>query len=133
VRHERQALQQPVTTGVASDMRPTSGRAFTVVRSSTWSAYSCYNLSSLDRKDMAVQRWQLQEAKQQFSQVVELARTNGPQLVTRNGKEAVVVLDADEYRRLTSHGGDFKKFLFEGPRFELEIERSKELPREIDF
>jgi antitoxin Phd len=82
---------------------------------------------------MAVHRWQLQDAKQQFSRVVEAARSGEPQLVTRNGREAVVVLDADEYRRLTSHGGDFKKFLFEGPRFELEIERSKELPREIEF
>ena len=41
----------------------------------------------------------------------------------------------DEYRRLTSHGGDFKKFLFEGPPFfdDLEIVRSNELPREIEF
>jgi prevent-host-death family protein len=82
---------------------------------------------------MAVQRWQLQDAKQQFSRVVDRARSGEPQLVTRNGKEVAVVLDVDEYRRLTSHGGDFKKFLFEGPRFELEIERSKELPREIEF
>jgi prevent-host-death family protein len=83
---------------------------------------------------VAVQRWQLQDAKQQFSRVVDRARSGEPQLVTRNGKEVAVVLDVDEYRRLTSsHGGDFKKFLFEGPRFELEIERSKELPREIEF
>lgn len=82
---------------------------------------------------MAVQKWQLQDAKQQFSKVVERARADGPQLVTRNGKEVAVVLDVDEYRRLTSHGGDFKRFLFEGPRFELEVERSKELPREIEF
>ena len=82
-----------------------------------------------------MQRWQLQEAKQQFSRLVERARTNGPQLVTRNGKEVAVVLDVDEYRRLTSHGGDFKKFLFEGPPFfdDLEIVRSNELPREIEF
>ena len=83
---------------------------------------------------MAVQRWQLQDAKQQFSRLVERAHSGEPQLVTRNGKEVAVLLDVDEYRRLTSwHGGDFKKFLFEGPRFELEIERSKELPREIEF
>ena len=50
-----------------------------------------------------------QEAKQQFSRLVERARTEGPQLVTRNGKEVAVVLDVDEYRRLTSHGGDFKR------------------------
>ncbi|MGZ4334602.1 MAG: type II toxin-antitoxin system Phd/YefM family antitoxin [Gaiellaceae bacterium] len=80
-----------------------------------------------------MQKWQLQDAKQQFSRLVERARTDGPQLVTRNGKEVAVVLDVNEYRRITSHGGDFKRFLFEGPRFELEVERSKELPREIEF
>jgi prevent-host-death family protein len=80
-----------------------------------------------------VQRWQLQEAKQQFSRLVERARSEGPQVVTRNGKEVAVVIDVGEYRRLTSHGGDFKKFLFQGPPFfdDLEIVRSDELPREI--
>jgi prevent-host-death family protein len=82
-----------------------------------------------------VQRWQLQEAKQQFSRLVERARSGEPQLVTRNGKDVAVVLDVDEYRRLTSHGGDFKKFLFDGPPFfdDLVIERSDELPREIEL
>jgi len=79
-------------------------------------------------------RWQLQEAKQQFSRVVEQARSEGPQMVTRNGKEVAVVLDVDEYRRLSWHGGDFKRFLLEGPKVEgLEIVRSDELPREIEL
>ena len=84
---------------------------------------------------MSVTRWQLQEAKQQFSRLVERARTEGPQLVTRNGKEVAVVLDVEEYRRLSTHGGDFKRFLFEGPPYfdGLEIERSDELPREIEL
>jgi prevent-host-death family protein len=76
-------------------------------------------------------RWQLQDAKQQFSRLVERARTEGPQLVTRNGKEVAVVLDVREYRRLSSHGGDFKRFLLEGPRFELDLERRRDVPREI--
>ena len=80
-------------------------------------------------------KWQLQEAKQQFSRLVERARTEGPQLVTRNGADVAVVLGMDEYRRLSGHGGDFKKFLLEGPPYfdDLPLERSKELPREIDF
>jgi prevent-host-death family protein len=94
----------------------------------------CYDLSSLDRKDMLMQRWQLQDAKQQFSRLVERARSGEPQLVTRNGKEVAVLLDVDEYRRLTSHGGDFKKFLMSAPDFDLlEIERSKELPRIVEL
>jgi len=80
-----------------------------------------------------VTRWQLQEAKQQFSRLVERARTEGPQLVTRNGKEVAVVLDVEEYRKLSSHGGDFKRFLLEGPRFEFELERATDPPREIEL
>ena len=80
-------------------------------------------------------RWQLQEAKAQFSRLVECARTEGPQLVTKNGKEVAVVLDIEEYRRLSGHRGDFKKFLLEGPPYfdDLPLERSKELPRQIEF
>jgi prevent-host-death family protein len=79
-------------------------------------------------------RWQLQDAKQQFSRVVDQARSDGAQVVTRNGKEVAVVLGIDEYRRLRADGGAFKRFLLEGPRVEdLPIERSPELAREIEL
>ena len=80
-------------------------------------------------------RWQLQEAKQQFSRVVDRARSDGAKIVTRHGKEVAVVLGIDEYRKLTDGGKDFKKFLFdEGPRFDdLEIVRSKELPHIVEL
>lgn len=72
-------------------------------------------------------RWQLQQAKQQFSRVVDLARREGPQLVTRNGKDVAVVLDVAEYHRLRSDGGAFKRFLAAAPDLdELRIERSAE-------
>jgi antitoxin Phd len=45
-------------------------------------------------------RWQLQTAKARFSEVVRRALTEGPQYVTRQGKEAVVVLPTEEYERL---------------------------------
>ncbi len=44
--------------------------------------------------------WQLQEAKAQFSEVFRLARSCGPQRVTRHGKEAVVILREEEFERL---------------------------------
>lgn len=79
-------------------------------------------------------RWQLQQAKQQFSRLVEAARREGPQLVTRNGKEVAVVLDIDEYRRIRSDSGDFKRFLLSAPHVdELPIERSKEPARTIEL
>lgn len=45
--------------------------------------------------------WQLQEAKARFSQLVEEAMKGQPQLVTRRGRKAVVVLDWETYARLT--------------------------------
>ena len=79
-------------------------------------------------------RWQVQEAKQQLSRVIELARTQGPQVVTRNGKEVAVVLDIQDYRRMRSDGGAFKKFLESAPDLDaLEIERSDEPARVVEF
>lgn len=44
--------------------------------------------------------WQLQEAKARFSELFRLARSSGPQRVTRHGREAVVVIEAEEFERL---------------------------------
>jgi len=78
--------------------------------------------------------WQLQDAKQQFSRLVDKARADGPQVVTRNGKEVAVVLGVEDYRRLRSDGGAFKRFLIEGPDFDaLEIERSSDTAREVEL
>ncbi len=43
--------------------------------------------------------WQLQEAKSRFSELVDRTLTEGPQMVTRRGAEAVVIIAALEYRR----------------------------------
>jgi prevent-host-death family protein len=77
--------------------------------------------------------WQLQEAKQRFSELVRRALDEGPQVVTRHGQEAVVVVSADEYRRLTGTG-DFKQFLLAGPDLsELDLARPRELAREVEL
>lgn len=44
--------------------------------------------------------WQLQEAKNRFSEVVELARTKGAQTITKHGKPAVMVVAVEEFRNL---------------------------------
>jgi antitoxin Phd len=46
-------------------------------------------------------RWQLQTAKARFSEVFRRARAEGPQYVTRQGKEAVVIVPVEEFERLT--------------------------------
>ncbi|MBI3155697.1 MAG: type II toxin-antitoxin system Phd/YefM family antitoxin [Burkholderiales bacterium] len=45
-------------------------------------------------------RWPLQDAKARFSELVRMARSEGPQHVTLHGRDAVVVVDADEFDRL---------------------------------
>jgi antitoxin Phd len=49
---------------------------------------------------MADGTWSLAEAEAKFGEVVERARTHGPQHLTSNGKDAAVVLSAEEYDRL---------------------------------
>ncbi|MHB8254959.1 MAG: type II toxin-antitoxin system Phd/YefM family antitoxin [Acidiferrobacter sp.] len=45
-------------------------------------------------------RWRLQDAKARFSELVRLAHSEGPQHVTLHGRDAVVIVDADEFLRL---------------------------------
>ena len=45
-------------------------------------------------------RWRLQDAKARFSELVRMAHSDGPQHVTLHGRDAVVVVDAEEFDRL---------------------------------
>lgn len=78
--------------------------------------------------------WQVQTAKQRFSELVQRAVTDGPQTVTKHGRPTVMVVEIGEFRRLAGSGMDFKQFLITAPDFSLlEIERSKDLPRVVEF
>lgn len=78
--------------------------------------------------------WQLQEAKQKFSQVVRRALNEGPQVVTRHGETVVVVISAEEYRRLTEKKPDFAEFLLSAPDLSvLDLERARDISREVDL
>ena len=59
--------------------------------------------------------WQMHEAKQRFSELVQRALDEGPQVVTRRGQEVVVVLAAEEFRRLTASKPGFKELLLSAP------------------
>lgn len=79
-------------------------------------------------------RWQLQEAKQRFSELVRRAQSEGPQVVTRHGEEVVVVVPAEEFRRMSGQKPDFKEFLMSGPDLSvLDLERPREMPRNVEF
>ena len=79
--------------------------------------------------------WTVAEAKAKFSQVMEEARTHGPQTVTRNGRSAVVVVSVDEWERKTKRKGTLADFFAASPLRDsgIEIERLKDKPREIDL
>ncbi|MEI8301700.1 MAG: type II toxin-antitoxin system Phd/YefM family antitoxin [Burkholderiales bacterium] len=78
--------------------------------------------------------WQLQEAKSRFSEVVELTLKEGPQLITRRGEEAVVIVAADHYRRLSGQTSSLLDCLLNAPRGEaLVLERSTEAIRDLSL
>jgi prevent-host-death family protein len=58
--------------------------------------------------------WLLQDAKARFSELVRKARGEGPQLVTLHGRPAVVVIDAEEYQRVS--GGKNGRALIDAMR-----------------
>lgn len=79
-------------------------------------------------------RWQVQDAKQRFSELIRTAHVDGPQVVTRHGEEIAVVIDIAEYRHLKGETSDFKDYLRSGPGFDdLNLDRTGELPRSIDW
>ena len=78
--------------------------------------------------------WQVQDAKQRFSELLRVAHVEGPQFVTRHGREVAVIIDIADYRHLRGDVADFKDYLLAGPRFDdLELARSADLPRRIDW
>ncbi len=80
-------------------------------------------------------KWQVQEAKAKFSELMVKAEEDGPQVITSHGKERVVMISTAEYERLSNRKPDFKTFLLEcGPKFEdFEIERELDYGRDIDL
>jgi prevent-host-death family protein len=80
--------------------------------------------------------WQVQEAKQKFSALVQKAIDEGPQVVTKHGKEVAVLLSKAEYERLNGDGKklDLKEFLLNGPDWsELNLERRKDVWHESEL
>ena len=51
-------------------------------------------------RDLKTGRWLLQDAKARFSELVRRVRSEGPQHVTVHGRDEVVVISAEEFRRL---------------------------------
>ena len=76
--------------------------------------------------------WQLQDAKNKFSELVDEALTHGPQVVTRHGVETVVVVSYNDYRKRRIGQKKLSQFFQESPLVDVEIdlERDRSLPRD---
>jgi prevent-host-death family protein len=86
--------------------------------------------------------WQVQEAKQRFSELLRAAQSDGPQIVTKHGEEIVVMIDIAEFHRLRGDVADLKTVLLSGPKFDddvadafaaIEADRKADLGRAVDL
>lgn len=87
---------------------------------------------------LSSQSWQLQAAKAQFSEVFRRARERIPQVVTRQGKEAVVILAIEEFERLTKRARQPKslsKFFAESPlaKASIDLKRKPDYGRAVEL
>ena len=76
--------------------------------------------------------WQLQEAKNKLSELIERALRDGAQVITRRGEKVVVVIPYQEYEHMTRPTKTLVEFLAESPLAgsQVHIERDKSAPRD---
>jgi prevent-host-death family protein len=77
--------------------------------------------------------WTVADAKARLSEVIDRALSDGPQIITRNGRRAVVVVASEEWERKTKRKGNLAEFFAASPLRDsgLAVERTKDGPREI--
>lgn len=79
--------------------------------------------------------WTVAEAKAKLSEVIDRARSDGPQTITRSGRTAVVVVAAEEWERKTKRTGNLAVFFAASPLrgSRMKIGRRKDIPRKVDL
>jgi prevent-host-death family protein len=84
----------------------------------------------MKRKD-----WTVAEAKAKFSEVMDQAQTEGPQIISRNGRSCVVVVTADEWERKTRRRGNLAEFFANSPLRDsnLQTDRLSDQPSKLDL
>jgi len=74
--------------------------------------------------------WQIQDAKNKLSEVIQHALSQGPQLITRHGEKTVVVVSYTEYEKLRKSQGKLSEFFHYSPLAGIDLTRDQSLPRE---
>ncbi|MBP3192871.1 type II toxin-antitoxin system Phd/YefM family antitoxin [Natronogracilivirga saccharolytica] len=84
---------------------------------------------------MKIKKWHLQDAKNRFSELVRKASEDGPQFVSKHGKDSVVVLSIEDYRKLDRPGNSLVNFLQSSPlnSVELDTRRDKSSSRDVSL
>ena len=79
-----------------------------------------------------IRTWQLQEAKNKLSRVVDNAVNSGPQIITKRGEEVVIVLSYAEYKKMIASRGSLSAFFRDSPLagVDLDLARDKSKVRE---
>ncbi len=79
--------------------------------------------------------WQLQDAKNRFSEVVDEATRSGPQIITRRGVDAAVVVSAADWARLARRKSPLIEFLRRAPRLPggLDVTRARDTGRDVEL
>jgi prevent-host-death family protein len=78
-------------------------------------------------------QWAVADAKARFSEMIDRALSEGPQLITRNGQKTVIVVSAEEWERRTRRQGNLAEFFAASPLRDsgLEVERLRDGPRDV--
>jgi antitoxin Phd len=66
--------------------------------------------------------WQIQEAKNKFSRVVENAVNDGPQIITKRGVEVAIVLSLADYQKMMASRGRLSTFFRDSPLVGIELD-----------
>jgi prevent-host-death family protein len=79
--------------------------------------------------------WTVANAKARFSELIEQAQTQGPQTITKHGKDAVVVVSAEEWNRKTARVGTLSEFFANSPLrgSGIDLRRRRDRPRKVDL
>lgn len=93
------------------------------------------NLTRLVILEGAMKKWQVQEAKARFSEVIKKAAKEGPQTITVHGESTAVVLSKAEYDRLRRPQRNLVDFMRKSPLYgvNLKVTRTQSLSRETEI
>ncbi len=83
-----------------------------------------------------MQAWQMQDAKARLSEVIKLARRDGPQEITLHGRPVAVLLSRAEFEKLSGRSQSFVAFMRSSPLYDLdklELDREQTTTRNISL